>query len=475
MRFSLRDELLNTAAFFLTVTIIGLIFQRMLFALFGGAIIYLGWHVRNIANLLCWLEEGMPERPEVLYGIWAELARYISALHNRSRKRKRKTSRFLRRFREAAAAVPDAALILGRRGEIEWCNPASKELLGLESNRVCGHFFTHLIRQPELLQYLNDGDYSHPIEIPSPVDESRILSLRVNHIGKKYQRLLVARDVTQNHLIDQVRRDFVANVSHELRTPLTVLRGFLETLGDAAGECPDWARSIELMGQQATRMERIVNDLLMLSRLELGGVPTPGQEPVPVPELLSGIVQDARILSGDHDHKFTLEIEPDLWLRGNTEELRNAFSNLVFNAVQHTSSGSQIRITWRKIEDQATLIVADNGDGIPARHLPRLTERFYRVDKARSRAKGGTGLGLAIVKHVLTRHGGELEVHSELGKGSIFTCRLPSSIIYHRFTYFEDENQVRNGHQHEVAQDGELGHRCKVAQEGASVLSPKEA
>ena len=435
--------------------ITGLLLHNLSLALLFGFLLYVGWHVRSMVALLRWLGEGMHAQPPTLHGVWADLLHALLALRTRSRKRKRKVSRFLRRFQEAAAALPDAAVILGRHMEIEWCNPAARQMLGLGSGRIAGHFFTHLVRHPALAQYLEIGDYRQPIEIPSPVDESRLLSCQVNHIGKKYQRLLIARDITQNHLLDQVRRDFVANVSHELRTPITVLRGFLETMGeDVAAECPDWSRSIELMSQQTSRMERIVNDLLMISRLELNAQdnPSPGTEPVPVPEMLAGIVQDARMLSGECGHSFDLESSPALWLRGSAEELRSAFSNLVFNAVQHTPPGSRIRVLWQTTEPSthpapgqmaeegggAVLIVADNGDGIPARHLPRLTERFYRVDKARSRARGGTGLGLAIVKRVLTRHGAEFEVQSELGQGSRFTCRFPAAVVYHRTRYHED-------------------------------------
>jgi len=430
LKFSWHRELINTLAFFLIIIILGIFSQKVTLVLLFGTGIYLSWQIINLFYLLHWIETGMSEHLPKIYGIWAELLYYVFLLQNRARKRKRKMSRFLRRFQEVAAALPDAALILGRKGEIEWCNIASKKLLGLEPNRISGHFLIHLIRQPALAEYLERNDYAQAIEIVSPVEETRMLSCQIHPIGKKYQRLLIIRDVTQMQLIDQVRRDFVANVSHELRTPLTVLRGFLETLGDANTECPEWARSIELMGQQAARMDRIVNDLLILSRLELGEDLSSNSESVAVPELLNSILSEARMLSGAQAHTFTVKIDSNLWIWGSAEELRSAFSNLIFNAVQHTPAHTQINIEWQIFDNQAVFTVMDNGEGIPARHLPRLTERFYRVDKARSRSRGGTGLGLAIVKHVLTRHGGVMSVKSDLGVGSVFACTLPESRVY---------------------------------------------
>ena len=432
-----RREISQLLAWLGIGLVLGTLLEREWVGVLLASLFYLGWHLYGMAQLLSWLAQDSGSPPPTLRGGWGEVLRHIQTLQLCSRKRKRKMVRFLRRFREAAAALPDAAIVLGRRGEIEWCNPASQKLLGLDPGRVTGHLFAHLVRHPGLIHYLESGDYHEPVEIPAPVDDNRLLSCQITPFGKKYQRLLIARDETQIHQLDQVRRDFVANVSHELRTPLTVLRGFLEALGDEADECPTWARSVELMTQQSARMERIVNDLLTLSRLEMGD-DAPSSHLVPVSELLSSIVQEARMLSGSQGHQLTLIADPLLGMRGNSDELRSAFANLVVNAVQHTPAGSHIQITWREYlinEEEAgsggaEFSVADNGEGIPARHLPRLTERFYRVDKSRSRARGGTGLGLAIVKHVLTRYHSELIVRSELGQGSAFICHFPASVLY---------------------------------------------
>jgi len=236
----------------------------------------------------------------------------------------------------------------------------------------------------------------------------------------------MATDISRLHRLEQTRQDFVANVSHELRTPLTVVSGYLETLLDACEDSP-WRQPLVSMQQQATRMLTIIEDLLLLSRLET--TPEEGQRrPVPMPDLLESVVEDAEALSAEQAHRFELRADPDLWLLGVDQELRSAASNLVFNAVRYSPAGSLIQVRWTQADSGLLLEVEDRGEGIPAQHIPRLTERFYRVDRSRSRSRGsGSGLGLAIVKHVLQRHEAELQVHSELGVGSVFACCFPAA------------------------------------------------
>jgi two-component system phosphate regulon sensor histidine kinase PhoR len=247
------------------------------------------------------------------------------------------------------------------------------------------------------------------------------------------RRLLVVRDITNIRHLEQVRRDFVANASHELRTPLTVLYGFLEALTEDEGEVPErWRRPLDLMTQQTLRMQRIIDDMLMLARLE-GDSSQHAEGDVNVPNLLQLIRAEAQALIGRRRHQLELDVDATLWLRGSELELRSAFSNLVSNAVHHTPDGSLIRIHWQERPDGGALFeVQDNGEGIAASHLPRLSERFYRVDASRSRARGGTGLGLAIVKHVLARHGAELSIHSAPGQGSRFGCQFPAARVVRR-------------------------------------------
>jgi two-component system phosphate regulon sensor histidine kinase PhoR len=423
-----KSELWLAAALVLGIAAGAAIGRRPLVAVSLGMALYLAWHVTHLVRVLRWMASPDRPAPSGVRGIWRDLVEAVQRVQRRNQKRKAKMGRFLARFRDVTSSLPDAAVILGKQGEVEWCNPAAGSLLGLHWPRAAGRPVAELLPHPAFLEYLARGDFARPLELPAPTNNSRILALHVTRYGKKRQRLVVARDVTRVYHLDQVRRDFVANVSHELRTPLTVLSGFLETLHDTRGECPQWARSVELMQQQTMRMGVIVNDLLMLSRMELDDRAT-SREAVAVPEMLASIVEDARVLSAGREHPIALEADPDLWLQGSGEELRSAFSNLVFNAVQHTPAGTEVALRWFRDERFAYLEVADQGEGIPAHHLPRLTERFYRIDKARSRAKGGTGLGLAIAKHAVHRHGGELLIASEVGEGSTFTCRFPPTAI----------------------------------------------
>lgn len=396
-----------------------------LFVLLGVAA-YLGWHLFNLARLQRWLQGREKAQLPVAPGVWGDVFDELHRMQARNRKRKQKLARILIRFQEAASALPDATVVLSTTGEIEWFNDAAQHLLGLRWPDDAGRRIVNLVRHPEFINYLGAGDYSKTVELPSPCAAGVRLTALIVPYGEQ-NRLLVARDVTRLHRLEQMRRDFVANVSHELRTPLTVVNGFLESLNEDASECPpQWTRSLQLMKQQTTRMKNIVNDLLMLSRLETDQRAS-AQNDVAVPDLLEAIVTEARALSGERAHSIHLDADPTLWLRGNEDELRSAFSNLIFNAVQYTPARGEIHVRWYGDAQGAHLAVRDTGEGIAAHHLPRLTERFYRVDTGRSRQSGGTGLGLAIVKHVLNRHGAQLRIHSELGKGSTFTCDFPVS------------------------------------------------
>ncbi len=403
---------------------------RLLPCLLIAVVLVLLWHGYQLSRLIRWLEYGEPPDLAFPRGLWRDTFIEISRLKADNRKRKRRLERFVERFQEVAAALPDATVILGRHDQIQWCNPAAQTLLGLSWPQVADESLTDLVTHPILQEYLKIGDYSRPLELPSPVNKAKVLSLRINPFGKKHQRLLVASDITRIYHLDQARRDFVANASHELRTPLTVIRGFLETLTEEDGCSPDWPRSLVLMQQQARRMQDIISDLIMLSRLEMEDEGSKNHCAVSIPKLLNKVVQDAQMLSGERRHELSLQVEePGLWLTGNEEELRSAFSNLLFNAVLYTPPRSKINVRWSGWEEGAELLVSDSGEGIGARHIPRLTERFYRVEEGRSREAGGTGLGLAIVKHVLSRHQSELHIVSQVGEGSTFRCLFPKTMI----------------------------------------------
>ena len=372
-----------------------------------GLLAYSGWHVRNVLRLAASLR-GDGDPPESI-GLWGELFERLYRARREATVTRRRLAQIVQRFEEASAALPDAAVVLGAFGAIDWCNEAAQRLLGLRMPRDLG----------------GEGDRIAGVEFAAPQGDGLILHARLIDIGT-HRRLLVVRDVTQARRLEQVRRDFVANASHELRTPLTVVYGFLETLATDADELPPrWRRPLELMTQQTLRMQRIVDDMLMLAQLESDGAHA--ESDINVPNLLQQIRNEAIALSGGRRHRVELEVDPRLWLRGNETELRSAFSNLVANAVQHTPDGTLITVRWQLRDGRPVLEVEDNGEGIAPEHLPRLSERFYRVDASRSRARGGTGLGLAIVKHALARHDAELLIRSQVGVGSAFSCVFPAS------------------------------------------------
>lgn len=421
----------RTLGLLLLAALLGWLGGQVLPAMLGAALGCLGWHLVYLYRLDRWLRSGgslqppgYPCRPA---SVWKGVYQHVFWLRQRSRKRKRKLSHLLKQFQAAAAALPDAVVLLKEDDTVVWCNELSQPLLGLRPSSDSGLRITDLVRHPALVGFLAQRRYEGSIEFPSPVNAEAMLSVRVAPYSKK-KRLLLATDVSRLHRLEQMRRDFVANVSHELRTPLTVINGYLETLLDSEDVCTrQWQLPLRRMAQQSCRMLRIVEDLLVLSRLETQ-VERPPPQPVNVPAILAAIAEDAGALSGERNHRIAVQADPALWVRGCEQELRSAFSNLVFNAVQYTPPGGRIEIRWYADERGAHMEVEDNGEGIPAQHLSRITERFYRVDRNRSREGGGTGLGLAIVKHVLKNHGARLGITSLVGIGSIFACDFPPEL-----------------------------------------------
>ncbi len=412
--------------------VIGFIIGQLLACLLIALALYLGWHIHNINRLARWLSKPGKFHPPEGQGIWAEIFDRIYHLQQKNRERKKKLAKYITRFKESTAAMPDATVVLNRYDQIEWVNKAAQEILGLQPAKDIGQHLSNLIRHPSFILYLNRKDYETPLEIPAPVDEQQQLSVRIIPYGQN-QRLLIARDITRIKRLEQMRRDFVSNISHELRTPLTVIHGYLESMQDETdGALTEWHDTIEMMMRQSARMQNIVNDLLMLSRLENEELKQASREEVPVPNLLHSIREEALALGADKEQTITLECANELGLYGVQNELYSAFSNLVFNAVRYTPKGGKITIRWFYDDAGAHLEVEDTGIGIPPQHLPRLTERFFRVDVGRSRDIGGTGLGLAIVKHVLERHQAKLRIKSQINRGSTFICDFPgeSAIIY---------------------------------------------
>lgn len=388
--------------------------------LFVITVAYLAWHLRQIYRLKRWLTTSRDLYPPESEGIWSDIFHSIYLLQKRNRKSKKRLARILSEFRSSTAALPDGAIVLGEMTEIIWFNKSAENLLGLNVKKDVGQRITNLIRNPRFVGYLEKGEYSLPVEITSPIDDDVKLSLRLTAYNKN-QRLLMVRNVTRLYQLEKIRQDFVANVSHELRTPLTVINGYVEIFSDAKEQLPGFFhRPVDQMGQQLQRMRSLVDDLLTLSKLESGDEPV--REVSVMPHMiLKRITEEAKTLSeGRHKIKFSFDNEDSI--KGNEKELLSAFSNLIFNAVRYTPTGGTIEISWTELVNGYRMAVKDNGPGIEAGHLPRLTERFYRVDDGRDRAVGGTGLGLAIVKHILERHGSSLKVDSEVGVGSCFYC-----------------------------------------------------
>lgn len=388
--------------------------------------LYIVIHLRHLRRLHRWLQDRQSGDIPDAGGLWGDVFDELYRSTKESRRREALLSEMLTRFQSAASAMPDAVAIVSREGDIEWANPAASRLLGIRYPQDTGMRLLNLLRDPDFAQYLQSGEYAEPIEIESPETHETHISIQITPFGSR-QQLLIGRDVTRLVRLEQVRRNFVANVSHELRTPLTVLGGYVETLLQIDTIKPEELRKhLTIMHEQSARMQRLVDDLLTLSRLETSP-PRLLDEAVDVPALLAGLREQAEILSGGNRHVITLEADPDLRLLGSREELTSAFLNLINNAVRYTPAGGSIRLAWRARDSGAEFAVADTGEGITLEHIPHLTERFYRVDTARSRASGGTGLGLSIVKHVLLRHEGRLEIESEPGRGSTFTCVFPAA------------------------------------------------
>ena len=391
----------------------------------AGLILLSLHHLSYLAKLLRWLDQPAGTPVPAAIGTWE---RAFAMLHRRTRRaaeRHAELSQALERFRSAAQALPDGVVVLDRSHAIEWLNATAEGHLGLTLAQDRGYPVTNLVREPDFVRYLEAGQYDEPLVLHSGRNPGRTLALQVVPYGEE-QKLLMSRDISQLEKLETMRRDFVANVSHELKTPLTVVSGFLETILDGLAEIPqaETERYLGLAQEQALRMQRLIEDLLTLSALETGSI-GPTEERVALAELLAEVTDEARALSAGRQ-QILLQDTPHGYLLGSRAELQSAFGNLASNAVRYTPSGGSIRISWENCPDGSGVFrVCDTGIGIEAQHIPRLTERFYRVDRSRSRESGGTGLGLAIVKHVLTRHQASLEIESRLGEGSCFGARFP--------------------------------------------------
>lgn len=422
----LRRKHYQQLALFLTVIFaVGLFFDAPWFFVSVSAIVYLVWILYQQHRLIAWLISGARKTPPEAIGLWGVVFDHLYRVQRDHRKQVKNYREIVRRMRSSTEALNDGIILLDPYGNIQWWNSAARELLKLRKEDT-GQLLTNLVREPAFIQFYNSTKHREPITLDNPAQAGHHLQVAMTVFGKG-ERLLLLRDVTRLKLLENMRQDFVANASHELKTPLTVLKGHLENiLAFSDNLAPPTEKALKSMNNQTTRMNNLVNDLLLLTRLDSAADSIEGQE-IALPEFLTQIAHDASELSAEKNHEIEVDCQTHHHLRGNPGEIRSAINNLVFNAVNYSPAGSKVTIQWVKTRSGAMVSVKDQGIGIDQHHIPRLTERFYRVDAGRSSEQGGTGLGLAIVKHALQHHDARLDISSTKNKGSTFSCVFPES------------------------------------------------
>ncbi len=423
----LRAEITRLAYLLAIFALPSWLFNLGLPMLFLGLLIYVVLHLRSLHKLHHWLKTSHQDAPPDLSGIWEDIAEKIYRLQQNEQAAKHNLLAIIARARSSMSALEEAVVLTDSHGNLEWWNTAAEKLLGFKAGIDNGKPIINLIRDPAFIHYFDNGPYNEGIKLPSWTHPNRYVQYEVTRFGHN-DRVLIAYDITRLHQLEQMRKDFVANVSHELRTPLTVLSGYVETFADSEELPKKWQRAFGQMKQQSLRMNNLVNDLLMLSRLESDSAKQP-PKPINIKLLLEQLQQEAIAYSGENHHHITIQVSSPLRLMGMEADIRSAFSNLITNAIKYTPAHGEVSISWSHDDNYGYLRVKDTGMGIENQHIARLTERFYRVDAARSSATGGTGLGLAIVKHVLLQHKGMLNINSKPNVGSTFTCEFAKEML----------------------------------------------
>ncbi|WGL97791.1 phosphate regulon sensor histidine kinase PhoR [Arsenophonus sp. aPb] len=388
-------------------------------------LVALCWHSYHLLKLSDWLWLERRLLPPAGKGVWEPIFYGIYQLQQRNRKRRRELVQIIRRFRSGAESLPDAVIIMTAEGNIVWCNRLAEYLLGFRWPEDSGQSIFNLLRYPDFNRYFILADYSVPFTIA--LNNGAMVEFQIMSYVDD-QLLMVARDITEKEKLEKLRGEFFANANHELRTPLTVLQGYLEIMDEQTDSHSANKKALHSMREQVARMDRLIEQLLQLSRIEIAPHVNLNEQ-INIPAMLNTIKQDVINLSLAK-HEIIFDVDKKLQVYGNEEQLRSAISNLIYNAINHTPVGTSIHICWQHIKQGALFSIRDNGPGIASAHLLRLTERFYRVEKSRSRRMGGgSGLGLAIVKHALIHHHSQLNIESQLGKGSVFSFILPSSLV----------------------------------------------
>ncbi len=388
--------------------------------------IYIGWNVVQLRSFERWIREGAPSdsAPDAS-GIWELIVQHIHRTQKANKDRKAHLANIAEHYQAVMSALPDATIVLNRRLELEWANKTSEKMFGLDSEKDTGHKLGNVVRDTSMQEWLDSNEEKDELEIVSTVDAQKTLALTKTQYGRN-KTLLTARDISQRIALQKLRKAFIANASHELRTPLTVIAGYLEMLSDDDQLPNSLKKIVSSAHRQSIRMDQILDDLLVLSKLEEKGYSENSGEVVDVPKLLKRLVSDFQKTHAKTDHLLELSIDESLFVKVIETEFYSLCQNLLSNAVKYSPKNSVIRICWSKREDgKACLRVIDNGEGIAPEHLSRLTERFYRANVNRTQKVSGTGLGLSIVKHILENYGGHLDIQSELSIGSIFTACFP--------------------------------------------------
>ncbi|MFT4888302.1 MAG: two-component system phosphate regulon sensor histidine kinase PhoR [Pseudohongiellaceae bacterium] len=422
-----QNEIKRLLIILLAVGIVGGSLGQLAPTLLLALVIYCAYNLFQLRRMYQWLTQDPSSNksaPPESIGLWGDIFDGIYRLQKQERKASAYLESIINKAQESSAALEMAVIVIDKQNNLDWWNRASEGMLGLKYPQDRNLAVTNLIRNPRFAEYFSTENYDDPLKINAPGDNSKVLEFQIALFGE-HERLMIVRDVTQFHRLESMRKDFVGNVSHELGTPITVIKGYLEAIMDNIDSLDErWRKPMRQMHQQSNRMESIVRDLLLLSSLETRTLGKQ-QDQIALAPLLAEIKNDTQSIFDARSHEFIIDCSDEIVLRGARSELYSAISNLAVNAAKYTPENGVVVIKTHQSNDAINIEVIDNGIGIEAEHIPRLTERFYRVDSSRSSETGGTGLGLAIVKHILARHDGELDISSEIGRGSTFNCKLP--------------------------------------------------
>ena len=420
IRLSVRQVITRLTFIFAISALLGFLVGHILLVMLLTAIAIIAYQYKHLIILSNWLWKSKSISPPEGDGSWGRIFDGLDRLVKKHRRKQKQLNERIRRFRDGAEAIPDAGVVLGSDLTIQWSNRRAVKMLGIRWPSDQGQRIDNLLRDPEFAQYLEKAAFDAPCMLISPVNPDIQLELRFMDYGKG-ALLLLARDISKVHRVEEMRRDFVANVSHELKTPLTVVRGYVEMIQATEDDFdPHWQQAFNVLEGQVSRMDRLVEQLLVLSRVEVN-TENEAKQRLVVPDILQQLLKDIHWLNQEKGHTIDADIDNSIGVLGVDTEIKSAFANLLSNAIAYTPSGGEIKVTWQRFGNKAKFSVKDNGPGIRPEDVNRLTERFYRVDKSRSRNTGGSGLGLAIVKHVLHHHNAELIINSQWRQGSEFS------------------------------------------------------